>query len=405
MISNPSVTPQKGQTVELVIPRERAVIWLHCPKHEFCIPLLMLAARFLDEQDTSVLFTSDELTAAKVQNDLPLIPSLVGNLNFIIKIISTDTIEDIGSFFSNCRPNIGIFHEGELQKVLLQEAKKNFIPLILINAKHPRLEGQETIWFAKFKLRSALQCFSHIFTTDAEAMHEFRKAGASAASLKILGRTEEHPPPLSYLNTDKTALANAVSTRPIWLVSELVDAEEEAIIAAHRFGQSVSHRLLLVIIAQKNLRLKEFSQRLITKEGWSVGTHQSEPQPTLSNDVFISDDPDEFGLWYNLSPITFMGGSMAKGSINNPIEPVTFGSALIHGKAYGDYANEYHMLKEAHASHQIETSKELGDALINLLSPDQAARQAVNAWRVITQGAENSAQVIQTTQKILAEQP
>ena len=103
----------------------------------------------------------------------------------------------------------------------------------------------------------------------------------------------------------------------------------------------------------------------------------------------VVDSPAEYGLWYRLAPVTFLGGSLAgSGPLRNPMEAAALGSAILHGPKTGDYGSIFGRLGAARATRAVGTAAELGDALGDLLSPHRTARLAQSAWAVASDGAE-----------------
>ena len=97
---------------------------------------------------------------------------------------------------------------------------------------------------------------------------------------------------------------------------------------------------------------------------------------------------NELGLWYRISPLTFIGGTLAAGGAISPFEPIALGSAVIHGPRKSTHATQFARLEQADASRQIRSAVELGIAVGVLVSPEQTARMALAGWSEITQNAE-----------------
>ncbi len=93
------------------------------------------------------------------------------------------------------------------------------------------------------------------------------------------------------------------------------------------------------------------------------------------------------GLWYRLSPVSLMGGSLAPVGGHNPFEPAALGSAILHGPHVANFADIYARLAAANATRAVEGAT-LGATLAEVLEPDVAARMAHAAWEVCSEGAE-----------------
>ncbi|MCP4248150.1 MAG: hypothetical protein GY778_13985 [bacterium] len=96
----------------------------------------------------------------------------------------------------------------------------------------------------------------------------------------------------------------------------------------------------------------------------------------------------ELGLWYRLSPISFVGGSLEPVGGHNPFEPAALGSAILHGPYVLNFVDIFQRLAEAKASRLVTAPDTLAEAVNDLLNPDRAAEMAHAAWEVCSAGAD-----------------
>jgi 3-deoxy-D-manno-octulosonic-acid transferase len=168
------------------------------------------------------------------------------------------------------------------------------------------------------------------------------------------------------------------------------------VIAAHREVLRLAHRMLLVIVPEDPARSDTLARQIEEAEGWTVARRSADQEPDAETEVYLADNASEFGLWYRLAPITFLGGSLlGAGCLRDPFEPAALGSAIIHGPRPGVWAASLARLSEARAARPLRLAGELGDAVGDLLAPDRTARLARGAWAVSTSGAEVTDRVVQ----------
>ena len=67
--------------------------------------------------------------------------------------------------------------------------------------------------------------------------------------------------------------------------------------------------------------------RMIAASGLHAGLRSREELPTATTDIYVADTMGELGLFYRLSPIVFMGGSLVEHGGQNPIEAVKLGAS------------------------------------------------------------------------------
>lgn len=371
-----NLRPRRGIELDLSRPARPngALIWLHAPCAEAAKGLMELASRLIEEEGLAVLLTCVE--------PLPTRP------NVIFQAPPSDDPQSARAFLDHWRPAAAVFTEGELRPAILHEAKHRSIALILADAKKPILMPEREGWYPGL-MRAALHCFEQILAIDDAAARAFRKAGASASAVKITGRLEEESAALPCLEAERANLAQLLASRPVWLAAGLPEAEEAAVIAAHRTAQSGAHRLLLIIAPQDPARAPALAAKLSEEEGLITACRDAEEEPEPDVEVFITDGQTEMGLWYRLAPVSFMGGSLTgNGSLRNPMEAAALGSAILYGTRPGPYAPVFGRLGTARAARAVGTPSDLSDALIDLLAPDKAARLAQAAWIVASDGAE-----------------
>ena len=363
------------------------LVWLHAPDAECLGGLAELGRRLVEEDAVSVVLTGP--------------PGLQTAKGIILTEPPLDTPTEAREFLNFWAPELVIFAEGELRPATLHEAALRQIPALMVDARRPHLPADREGWYPGL-VRAALAEFRCIHLVDPAAHRDFRKAGAEAASLRISGRLEEAPLSLPYVEAERAALARLLAARPVWLAISVPEAEEEAVIAAHRRALALSHRLLLILVPEDLNRAEALALRLEEQEGWQVARRSQEQEPDPEVEVFLPDQPGENGLWYRLAPVTFLGGSfLGEGCNRNPLEPATTGSAILFGPRTGAFGPAYARLGPALAARMIGSAEDLALALADLLSPDRAARQAHAAWSVLSDGSEVTEAVLRTIRDIM----
>lgn len=347
--------------------------WLHAPNAGQASPILALARRLVEEDGLAVLVTCPAR-----------LPQRAGVLS---EAPPADNPGEIRAFLDHWRPEIAVFAEGELRPAALHEASERKIPLLMVNATSPAFLRDRDGWYPGL-MRAALSRFAQICAVDEPAARAFRKSGAVLSSVAVTGRMEDESVAPPCLEAERSALARILATRPVWFAAGLPEAEEPAVLAAHRAALRYSHRLLLILMPDEPSRAEALSLRL-EEDGWSVAQRMQDEEPNPEIEIFVVDNPAEYGLWYRLAPISFLGGSLiGSGPTRDPMEAAALGSAILHGPRIGSSGPVLARLGAARASRAVVSAADLGDALGDLLAPDRAARLAQAAWAVASDGAE-----------------
>ncbi|MDB5658638.1 MAG: 3-deoxy-D-manno-octulosonic acid transferase [Cypionkella sp.] len=361
------------------------LIWLHASEIGCSRGLRQLALRLVEELGVTVLLTCPE--------EVPLTNGM------LLQPPPLDTPAEAKAFLSHWAPALAIMSEGELRPALLFEAEARHLSVIMVDARAPFLPKERDGWYPGL-MRAALQSIAQVLAVDETAARAFRRAGA--AEVAVAGRMEEPSTALSYHEPERAMLAGLLATRPVWLATDVPAAEEAAVIGAHRSALRLAHRLLLILVPQDPARAEVLAAQMEASEGWTVAQRSLDQEPHTETEVYIPDSTAEYGLWYRLAPVTYMGGSLlGEGCARNPMEAAALGSAIVYGPRPGDYGLAFGRLGAAQAARAVGSPSDLGDALSDLLAPDRAARLAHAAWALASDGVEVTDRVVEFARRVL----
>ena len=109
--------------------------------------------------------------------------------------------------------------------------------------------------------------------------------------------------------------------------------------------------------------------------GLQASLRSREELPTATTDIYVADTMGELGLFYRLSPIVFMGGSLIPHGGQNPIEAVKLGASIVHGPHVFNFSDVYEALDAAGGARRADSQEALVKQLGQLLA-DPKAREA-----------------------------
>ena len=78
-----------------------------------------------------------------------------------------------------------------------------------------------------------------------------------------------------------------------------------------------------------------------------------------NTDIYLVDTFGESSKFYNLSNISFLGGSIVNHGGQNPIEASYYGKLINHGKFIQNFTDVYSILRKMRITNLIDTPKEL----------------------------------------------
>jgi 3-deoxy-D-manno-octulosonic-acid transferase len=301
-------------------------------------------------------------------------------------------------FFDHWKPDLGLILGDVLRPALISEAQTRRIGLMLIEAGHPALpDGRR--WYPGL-ISGMLGAMQAILVRDDPALQDYRRAGAPAALLHLSAPLDETGlcPPAT--EAERRALSAQFGTRPVWLAVAVPEAEERAALDAHLTALRATHRLLLILVPDDPARgpvLAELAKRLEL----TCARRSLDQEPDEDVQVYIADTDGEYGLWYRLAPLCYLGGTLGTGTSRTPFEAASLGSAIVHGPFLGGQDHAFTRLRRAGATRIAPSAGDLGDTISDLLEPERVARLAQAAWGVLARSAEASEDVLRRVAALL----
>lgn len=365
---------------------EGPLVWLHAGQEGEALGFPELIDRLMEERDDlNFLVTTSDHDPEHPLGDL--LPASV-----IQQHLPYDYAAGAEAFVAHWRPDLCLWSENRFHPGVLNAAASAGTDLILFDARVPERPGGFR-WLPGIR-RSLLSKFSHVLAGDDSAAKGLAALGIEAERLETVGFLQEGSAPLPCSQAERDMLAEDLQARPVWLAAGVTTDEFEMVERLHQQVMRRAHRLLMIVVPDDPAGAPALADHL-EAEGWVVGRRWDEDEMEPDVEVYVGDDPEDFGLWYRLAPISFIGGTMATGARRNPYEAAALGSAVIYGPNPGRWRESFERLRDAGAARQILDPKDFGRALEQLLAPDKVAQMATAAWEVTTNGAEATDRLVE----------
>ena len=291
----------------------------------------------------------------------------------------------IERFLAHWRPSLAILSGERLPPLAIHLAHRAGIPLLMLGGPSDAAGADHV---SPGILKSLLQRFDRLLVPDAAAATRIARQGAPLARIEVTGRIDDCGAVLECNEAERTALSNVLKARPVWLAAAVPSGEERVVVTALRAALRLSHRLLLVLAPADPARGPALADALVA-DGWEVALRSRDDDPDAEDQIYIADTEGEFGLWYRLAPVVYLGGTLSPhADQRHPFEAAALGSAILHGPRTEAFADAYARLAGAGAARMVYDATALGEAVGDLLAPDRAAALAHNAWRVASDGGE-----------------
>jgi 3-deoxy-D-manno-octulosonic-acid transferase len=178
------------------------------------------------------------------------------------------------------------------------------------------------------------------------------------------------------------ALKAATRGRPIVVASSTHPGEEEIILETHKVLANFFPALLTVIVPRHAHRGEAIAD-MIAASGTRVTRRSREELPGANTDIYVADTMGELGVFYRLTPVVFMGGSLVPHGGQNPIEPAKLGASIVHGPHVFNFTDVYDALDRAGGARQANSSEQLVKQLGQMLGDVAARDAAIDAARQV----------------------
>ncbi len=345
------------------IPRPKgSLIWIHGASVGECLSALPLINELVKHH--SVMVTSGTVTSAQIMKKR--LPS-----GAFHQYIPVDYPIYVQRFLKHFKPNAGIFIDSDFWPNLLRYSSKK-MPLILANG---RISDRSFERWQKFPffIKPLLACFKICFGQSRLDTERLQRLGASKTYYVGNLKSVTANSPFDPMELEK--IQNEIGNRTFWLASSTHENEEEQI---GGFLKKVNIKnLLTIIIPRHNIRGADI-RKTLENQGFSV--HQRSLEENFDCDIYIADTMGETGLFYALSSVVFVGGSLIAHGGQNMLEPMKESCAVFVGPYTFNFKEIMSGALDWRAIIQLRVSSEFDSVLTKLLSDIiYREKQAANA--------------------------
>ncbi|MBL6784760.1 MAG: 3-deoxy-D-manno-octulosonic acid transferase [Rickettsiales bacterium] len=353
------------------------LIWFHAASVGESISIINLVEDLAHEYN--ILITSGTLTSAKIiESRKPL--------NTIHQFVPIDRKKYVRKFLNHFKPNLAFFVESEIWPNLLHESKKQNIPVILGSARitpksNFKIKLQQS--FFKFFIK-----YIDIIIPQNQFTYDFYRPITNHKKLCNINNLKLGSNALPYEEKAYKELLAQTQSRIIFLAASTHDNEEELILACHK-ALKQTYPEILTIISPRHPNRRDKIIEVIKNNKLNFSVRSKNEVITEATEIYLADTIGEMGLFFKLSPISFIGGSLVNVGGHNILEPIQYQSIVIIGKYNQNFVD---LIKEFEAKNAItivENENDLTNKISNLLNnPKQQEIQIKNQNQILKQFSE-----------------
>jgi 3-deoxy-D-manno-octulosonic-acid transferase len=305
----------------------------------------------------------------------------------------------VRAFVRHFRPAMGIVMETEIWPRLLEECKREKVPVVLANA---RLSERSARRYARFPsvTRWALGNLGGIAAQTPADAQRFSELGAHGVA--ITGNVKFDlaiPDEALALGRD---FRSRFGARPVWVAGSTREGEEALLLDALAAG-GLPEDVLFVIVPRHPQRFDEVAS-MAAARGFTVARRSDAAAVPPAARVLVGDSMGEMLAYYAAADVVLMGGSFLEYGSQNLIEPAALGKPVIVGPSTFNFeqaadtaiasgaavrvADARAALREAAAIQRDRARREaMGANATRFVAAHRGAVSRLAAWLAATLGA------------------
>jgi len=341
-------------------------VWIHAASIGELMSVIPIINKFeKDNKIKSIIITTTTLSSARIFSKLKFRKTFHVyfplDTNFLTK-----------KFISFWKPELAIFVDSEIWPNMYKNLEINKIPIIILNARMVKKTLNRWKIFPNF----AKQVFSKItlaMPQNLETSKYLKQLNVKnikiAGNLKYYGEKDKK-------DLDNKILKNKFKNFNIWCAASTHDNEEIFIGKLHQNLKRYGRKLITIIIPRHINRSSKIIDDM--KEiGLNTIIHSSNQKIKKNTDIYLVDSYGISSKFYNLTNVTFVGGSLVAHGGQNPLEPARLGNYIINGPYVSNFREIYSYLNKIKISSKTSSILEIEKIIIKKINKKKN-KQSIN---------------------------
>ena len=275
------------------------------------------------------------------------------------------------------RPAIVILVETEIWPNFVLEARRQNIPVVLVNGRisdrsFPRYR------MARKVLLPILDSISDFCMQSEQDSRRIRHLGAAAGRVQVTGnlKFDIQPPQIDFseLGTLRNNLKLPDNVR-IWVAGSTHDGEEKQLVTVYQKLRQTCPELFLILVPRHPERCRQVQEELAKLEIAAIlrSTLATLNRALQPGEVMVVDTLGEMLKFYALADMVFVGGSLVNIGGHNLLEASLLKKPVLYGSHMQNFKEIARLVRATHAGLQVTNTDELYLQMRILLeNPDEA---------------------------------
>ena len=308
-------------------------IWIHAASVGELMSIIPVIRKLeKNKKIKNILLSTSTTSSAKIFNKLKL--KKTSHIYFPL-----DNKYIVKRFINYWKPELAIFIDSEIWPNMFKNLYLQDIPIIIMNARITKHSFNKWQNFPNF----ANQVFGNITLALPQNLETLKylkllkvKNIETAGNLKYYGQKNNQ----DYLSK---LLKNKFKDFKVWCAASTHYNEEILIGNLHKKLKKREKKLITIIIPRHINRSNEIKEAL-NKQDLNCITHSSNQKIKKNTDIYLVDSYGESSRFYNLTNVSFVGGSIIKHGGQNPLEPARLGNYIVSGPYVKNFKEIYTFL-------------------------------------------------------------
>ena len=308
-------------------------VWIHAASVGELMSIIPIIRKLeKNKKIKNILLSTSTTSSAKIFNKLKL--KKTSHVYFPL-----DNNYIVKRFINYWQPELAIFIDSEIWPNMFNNLRIKNIPIIIMNARITQRSFNRWQIFPKFS-KQVFGKISLALPQNLETLKYLKlfkvKDIRIAGNLKYYGQKDNHA-------HSKKLLKNKFKNFKVWCAASTHYNEEILIGNLHKKLKKKEKKLITIIIPRHISRTSEIKEAL-NKLDLNYISHSSNQKIQKDTDIYLVDSYGESSRFYNLTNVSFVGGSIIKHGGQNPLEPARLGNYIVSGPNIKNFKEIYAFL-------------------------------------------------------------
>jgi len=339
--------------------KNKKTIWIHGASVGEVLSIIPLVKKLEKNRKIKrILITSGTTSSA-------LVFSKYKFKKTIHKYFPIDTNYFSNRFIKYWDPRLAIFVESEIWPNMLKNLNKKNIPIILLNARITKKSFYKWKKFPNFS-KNLFNKISLALPQNSETYKYLKILGTK--NIKFAGNLKYYGEKKYKKNKN---LIKKFKNKEIWCAASTHENEELLIGKVHKNIKLIKKNLITIIIP-RHINRSNIIINDLKNIGLNIVTRSSSEKIKKSTDIYLVDTYGEASMFYELSNITFLGGSIIGHGGQNPLEPARLRNYILHGPNIQNFKEVYKLLKNLNISTQVNSVLKMQKIIVKKIGYKQS---------------------------------